>query len=66
MTLRLAAGDCFACNAEAGGLGLGALEEPLRGDFEADYRRRIKAAYPAQPDGHTLLPFRRLFMVAEK
>ena len=45
---------------------LDALEEPMRGDFEADYRRRIKAAYPAQPDGHTLLPFRRLFMVAEK
>ncbi len=44
---------------------LDALEEPMRGDFEADYRRRIKAAYPPEPDGHTLMPFLRLFIVAE-
>jgi len=37
----------------------------VRGEFEADYRRRVKAAYPPEPDGRTLLPFRRLFMVAE-
>lgn len=43
---------------------LDALEEPMRSDFEADYRRRIRAAYPPEPDGRTLLPFRRLFLVA--
>ena len=43
---------------------LAALEEPLRGTFEAEYRRRVAAAYPKEPDGRTLFPFRRLFFVA--
>ena len=43
---------------------LAALEEPDRSAFEADYRRRVRAAYPPQPDGKTLFPFRRLFIVA--
>jgi trans-aconitate 2-methyltransferase len=32
--------------------------------FEADYRARLCAAYPKRPDGRTLFPFRRLFIVA--
>jgi trans-aconitate 2-methyltransferase len=43
---------------------LDALEEPERGGFLAAYAKRIRAAYPMQPDGRTLLPFRRLFFVA--
>lgn len=44
---------------------LDALEEPHRSEFEAVYRRLILQAYPQGPDGKTLLPFRRLFMVAK-
>ena len=43
---------------------LEALPEPLRGPFEAAYRRRVLAAYPKRGDGSTLFPFRRLFLVA--
>ena len=43
---------------------LDALEEPERGAFLAAYAVRIAAAYPRQPDGRTLLPFRRIFMMA--
>ena len=32
--------------------------------FLADYRRRVAAAYVPRPDGKTLLPFRRMFLVA--
>ena len=32
--------------------------------FEADYRERLRAAYQKRPDGRTLFPFRRLFIVA--
>lgn len=35
-----------------------------RRDFLADYRERISRAYPREPDGSTLFPFRRLFVVA--
>lgn len=45
---------------------LDALEEPERGAFLADYAARIAAAYPKQPDGRTLLAFRRLFIIARK
>jgi trans-aconitate 2-methyltransferase len=34
--------------------------------FLAEYARRLRAAYPARPDGRTLYPFRRLFMVATR
>ena len=37
-------------------------EEQAR--FEAEYARRLRAAYPRRPDGRTLFPFRRLFIVA--
>ena len=43
---------------------LHALEEPDRGAFLAAYAARIAAAYPKQSDGRTLLPFRRIFIVA--
>jgi trans-aconitate 2-methyltransferase len=43
---------------------LDALEEPQRSEFEADYRDRIRAAYPERAGGITLFPFRRLFIVA--
>ncbi|HEY7140124.1 MAG TPA: trans-aconitate 2-methyltransferase [Methylomirabilota bacterium] len=40
------------------------LQEPERSGFLADYSTRIARAYPARPDGRTLFPFRRLFIVA--
>jgi trans-aconitate 2-methyltransferase len=33
-------------------------------EFEAAYRARVARAYPPRPDGTTLFPFRRLFIVA--
>lgn len=33
--------------------------------FEADYATRIANAYPKRPDGKTLFPFKRLFLVAK-
>jgi trans-aconitate 2-methyltransferase len=43
---------------------LAVLDEPQRSDFEACYARLVSEAYPRRPDGCTLLPFRRLFIVA--
>jgi trans-aconitate 2-methyltransferase len=43
---------------------LDALEEPERTAFLAAYAAGIATAYPKQPDGRTLLPFRRIFIVA--
>src|SRR5690606_6094686 len=37
---------------------LDALDEPERSEFEAEYARRVAAAYPKLPNGKTLLPFR--------
>ncbi len=45
---------------------LAALDEPERSGFERAYRDRVAAAYPKQRDGKTLLPFLRLFIVAER
>ena len=45
---------------------LDALEEPWRSGFEAAYRARVAKAYPPGPDGRTLFPFRRLFLVARR
>lgn len=42
------------------------LEEPERSAFEADYRSRVVTHYQKQPDGRTLFPFRRLFILAQK
>jgi len=43
---------------------LTALDPGQAGEFLADYRERVTAAYPAAPYG-TVLPFRRVFVVAQ-
>ena len=43
---------------------LEALKEPDRSAFEAAYAARVAIAYARRADGRTLLPFRRLFIVA--
>ncbi len=43
---------------------LDALQEPLRTQFWEAYRARVLRAYPPKADGHTLFPFKRLFVVA--
>ncbi len=45
---------------------LAALEEPERSQFEAAYTELVDAAYPRRPDGKTLFPFRRMFIIATK
>ncbi|SDH56278.1 methyltransferase domain-containing protein [Propionivibrio dicarboxylicus] len=45
---------------------LDALDPAERADFEEDYAKRLRAAYPTLPDGKTLFPFRRLFIVATR
>jgi len=41
---------------------LQALPDDLRPRFEAEFKRRLRAAYPAR-GGHVVLPFRRVFVV---
>jgi trans-aconitate 2-methyltransferase len=48
------------------GVWLAALPPAEAQAFERDYRAAIAAAYPRRPDGTTLFPFRRLFMVARR
>lgn len=43
---------------------LDALEEPERSGFESSYAELVARAYPRRADGRTLLPSRRLFIVA--
>lgn len=43
---------------------LQALDDAARAAFLAEYRDRMAKAYPRRADGRTLLPFRRLFLVA--
>ncbi len=45
---------------------LDALEGDERAAFEAAYRERVRPAYRPGPDGKTLFPFRRLFIVAQR
>jgi trans-aconitate 2-methyltransferase len=45
---------------------LDALAEPDRSDFEAVYTDLVDKAYPKQPDGTTIFPFRRMFIVATR
>jgi trans-aconitate 2-methyltransferase len=40
------------------------LDAPQRADFERAYAEKLRRAYPRRADGKTLLPFRRLFIVA--
>ncbi|PKB83097.1 MAG: trans-aconitate 2-methyltransferase [SAR202 cluster bacterium Io17-Chloro-G9] len=42
------------------------LEEREREEFLDAYRRRVAPAYPQRKDGKTVLPFRRLFIMATK
>jgi trans-aconitate 2-methyltransferase len=44
---------------------LQALPDQLRPGFEAEYRALLRAAYPERPFG-TVLPFRRVFVVARR
>lgn len=43
---------------------LAALTDTERPEFLEAYGRCVETAYPAQPDGTTLFPFRRIFIVA--
>ena len=43
---------------------LQALPEGLSEEFEVEYKRRLREAYPPGPHG-TVLPFRRVFVVAQ-
>jgi trans-aconitate 2-methyltransferase len=45
---------------------LDALPPAARAAYLAAYLRRIRAAYPPLADGHVLLKFPRLFLVAVK
>jgi trans-aconitate 2-methyltransferase len=46
---------------------LDALTDPAeRAEFIARYRGRLAEAYPRRPDGKTLFPFRRLFLIARR
>jgi trans-aconitate 2-methyltransferase len=40
------------------------LRPDERDKFVAEYKAGCRAAYPKRPDGSTLFPFRRIFMVA--
>jgi trans-aconitate 2-methyltransferase len=43
---------------------LNGLDDADRDVFLNTYRQRLREAYPMRADGHTLYPFRRLFIVA--
>ncbi len=43
-----------------------ALDDDERISFVAAYEKRVEAAYPRRPDGKTLFPFRRLFIIATR
>ncbi len=45
---------------------LNALEEPHRSQFEATYAELVASHYPKQPDGSTIFPFKRLFIIATR
>ncbi len=45
---------------------LDALDGEMRAGFEREYVRLMDAHYPRRADGKTLLPFRRVFLVAKR
>jgi trans-aconitate 2-methyltransferase len=45
---------------------LAALSDDERPAFLAEYSARLREAYPQRPDGTTILPFRRLFVVGHR
>lgn len=44
---------------------LAPLSPAEQADFAARYDAKLKRAYPRRPDGKTLFPFRRIFLVAQ-
>ena len=42
------------------------LDETSQGEFLACYTEALRAAYPPQPDGRILFPFKRMFLVAQR
>jgi trans-aconitate 2-methyltransferase len=44
---------------------LGALDEQQRAEFLDEYRAMVAPAYPQRPYG-TVLPYRRIFAVAQR
>ena len=42
---------------------LNGLSDAERQIYLAEYARRLRSTYPTRPDGHTLYPFKRLFIV---
>jgi trans-aconitate 2-methyltransferase len=42
-----------------------ALPDDLRPEFEREFKRRLREAYPAR-DGRVVLPFRRIFAVGRR
>ncbi|WP_307816459.1 methyltransferase domain-containing protein [Nocardioides limicola] len=45
---------------------LAALPPDLRAEFVKEFKRRLAAAYPPDPEGRVVLPFRRIFVVATR
>jgi trans-aconitate 2-methyltransferase len=45
---------------------LSALPEHEAAKFINSFAERMAGAYPAEPDGQTLFPFRRLFLVVQR
>jgi trans-aconitate 2-methyltransferase len=45
---------------------LALLSEDDASRFTADYAAALRSAYPARPDGTTVLPFRRIFAVGTR
>jgi trans-aconitate 2-methyltransferase len=45
---------------------LQALPDDLRPGFEEEFKAMLREAYPADSAGRVLLPFRRIFVVAQK
>ncbi len=45
---------------------LQALPQGLRDDFEDEFRALLREAYPADPSGRVVMPFRRIFAVARR
>jgi len=43
---------------------LNGLDDAERAVYLTEYRRRLRAAYPVRPNGLTLYPFKRLFIIA--
>jgi trans-aconitate 2-methyltransferase len=45
---------------------LSVLSEPEAARFISEFAERMAKAYPARPDGKTLFPFRRIFVIAHR